>query len=125
MLTNIASFKLTPQISLGAMKPDLHLSKKEINNDFMTKSITFVSGLQGIVEIYSTFLLDMWGVMHDGSQPYNGALQTVKFLKEAGKKMIILSNSSKRKEKSLLMLQKLGFDPSDFDQIITSGEVRC
>ncbi|KAL7543108.1 hypothetical protein ACHAXR_012675 [Thalassiosira sp. AJA248-18] len=72
---------------------------------------------------YDTFLLDMWGVMHNGSEPYEGVLQTVEELKKAGKKMIVLSNSSKRRENSEKMLVKLGFNPSDFDNIITSGDV--
>jgi len=37
--------------------------------------------------------------------------------------MIILSNSSKRRDTAVRMLNKLGFDPDDFHQIITSGEV--
>ncbi len=60
----------------------------------------------------------------DGSKPYEGVLDTVKKLKEAGKKLIILSNSSKRTSNSIKMLKKLGFNPDDFEQIITSGEVR-
>mmetsp|Transcript_8869 Transcript_8869/g.16241 ORF Transcript_8869/g.16241 Transcript_8869/m.16241 type:complete len:408 (+) Transcript_8869:37-1260(+) len=76
-----------------------------------------------LLEKYDTFLLDMWGVMHNGSEPYEGVLKTVEELKKAGKKMIILSNSSKRRENSEKMLVKLGFNPSDFDNIITSGDV--
>jgi len=75
------------------------------------------------VDRYDTFLLDMWGVMHDGKQPYDGVVDTVQKLKEAGKDMIILSNSSKRKENSVKSLKKLGFEPAVFSQIITSGEV--
>ena len=44
--------------------------------------------------------------MHDGSQPYEGVLQTIEELKKAGKKLIILSNSSKRRENSEKMLIK-------------------
>ena len=51
----------------------------------------------------------MWGVMHNGSEPYEGVLEAVKELKRAGKKMIILSNSSKRKENSHKMLKKRKF----------------
>ncbi|KAL9187369.1 hypothetical protein ACHAXT_001472 [Thalassiosira profunda] len=76
-----------------------------------------------LLDNYDTFLLDMWGVMHDGSQPYEGVLQTIQELKKAGKRMIVLSNSSKRRENSERMLVKLGFDPSDFENVITSGDV--
>jgi len=37
--------------------------------------------------------------------------------------MIILSNSSKRKENASEALKRIGFDPQDFSEIITSGEV--
>ena len=57
-----------------------------------------------LIDNYDTFLLDMWGVMHDGSAPYEGVLQTIRELKKAGKKLIILSNSSKRRENSEKML---------------------
>lgn len=61
--------------------------------------------------------------MHDGTNPYDGVLEVVKKLKEEGKDVVILSNSSKRKDNTIKMLKKLGFDPTDFSQIITSGEV--
>lgn len=81
-------------------------------------------GIGKIVDDYDVFLLDMWGVMHDGIQPYEGVPEVVQKLKEAGKKLIILSNSSKRRANSVKMLKKLGFSPDDdFDEIITSGEV--
>ena len=73
-----------------------------------TSSSISISSLssQEILDQYDTFLLDMWGVMHNGSEPYEGVLEAVKELKRAGKKMIILSNSSKRKENSHKMLKK-------------------
>ena len=87
-------------------------------------SMKLVKGVRDIVDDYDVFLLDMWGVMHDGHKPYDGVLDVVQQLKKAGKKLIILSNSSKRMDNSVKMLKKLGFDPmNDFDQIYTSGEV--
>lgn len=83
----------------------------------------YVEGIRSLSTDYDIFLLDMWGVMHNGSQPYEGVIDTVRKLKEAGKKMIILSNSSKRIDDAKKVLHKLGFDLSAFDQIITSGEV--
>ena len=80
-------------------------------------------GIRNIVDNYDVFLLDMWGVMHDGVQPYQGVPEVVQKLKEANKKLIILSNSSKRRTNCVKMLHKLGFSDDAFDEIITSGEV--
>eukprot|EP00522_Entomoneis_paludosa_P016266 CAMPEP_0172442798 /NCGR_PEP_ID=MMETSP1065-20121228/3187_1 /TAXON_ID=265537 /ORGANISM="Amphiprora paludosa, Strain CCMP125" /LENGTH=329 /DNA_ID=CAMNT_0013192827 /DNA_START=223 /DNA_END=1212 /DNA_ORIENTATION=+ len=82
-----------------------------------------VNGISDVADKFDTFLLDMWGVMHDGSRPYDGVLEVVQKLRQEGKKLIILSNSSKRTDNSVKMLRKLGFDPEDFENIITSGEV--
>mmetsp|Transcript_4387 Transcript_4387/g.12109 ORF Transcript_4387/g.12109 Transcript_4387/m.12109 type:complete len:377 (-) Transcript_4387:2794-3924(-) len=88
-----------------------------------TATMQLVNGISEIANKYDTFLLDMWGVMHDGHQPYEGVLEVVQKLKEQDKKLIILSNSSKRRDNSEKMLRKLGFNPEDFENIITSGEV--
>ena len=88
-----------------------------------TTNLRVASGIEEVAKDHDVFLLDMWGVMHDGTNPYEGVLDTVQKLKEAGKEMIILSNSSKRIDSSIKMLRKLGFEPDDFSQIITSGEV--
>ena len=85
-------------------------------------SLDYVPGVSSLPE-YDTYLLDMWGVMHDGSKPYDGVLETIAQLKAQNKRLVILSNSSKRLSNSHKMLKKLGFNIDDFEQIITSGEV--
>mmetsp|Transcript_8836 Transcript_8836/g.12587 ORF Transcript_8836/g.12587 Transcript_8836/m.12587 type:complete len:389 (-) Transcript_8836:64-1230(-) len=95
----------------------------EMKEDVPTTNMRYLKGMEDVAKEHEVFLLDMWGVMHDGSTPYEGVLETVQKLKDAGKKLVILSNSSKRRDNSVKMLTKLGFDPNDFDQIITSGEI--
>lgn len=88
------------------------------------KTLTLVDGIRDIVDDYDVFLLDMWGVMHDGFNAYDGVIECVQKLRDAGKRMIILSNSSQRTDKSIKNLEGLGFQPkTDFEQIITSGQV--
>eukprot|EP00557_Chaetoceros_sp_GSL56_P004663 CAMPEP_0176506138 /NCGR_PEP_ID=MMETSP0200_2-20121128/16873_1 /TAXON_ID=947934 /ORGANISM="Chaetoceros sp., Strain GSL56" /LENGTH=213 /DNA_ID=CAMNT_0017905749 /DNA_START=173 /DNA_END=811 /DNA_ORIENTATION=+ len=110
----------------------LVMSSNDYNNDQvqvvgqdknLSSDLQFIPGIHAISSSYDTFLLDMWGVMHNGSKPYDGVIHTVQKLKQAGKKMIILSNSSKRIDDAEKVLAKLGFDISAFDQIITSGEI--
>lgn len=92
--------------------------------DTTLDSLDYVPGVSSLPE-YDTYLLDMWGVMHDGSAPYDGVLETVAQLKAQNKRtsLVILSNSSKRLSYTHRMLKKLGFNIDDFEQIITSGEV--
>jgi len=86
--------------------------------------LTLVGGISDIVNDYDVFLLDMWGVMHDGYTAFDGVIECIQKLRAAGKRIIIVSNSSQRKQNSVRNLERLGFDPTnDFEQIITSGEV--
>nr|XP_017178091.2 glycerol-3-phosphate phosphatase isoform X2 [Malus domestica] len=69
------------------------------------------------------WFLDQFGVLHDGKQPYPGAISTLKKLASSGAKMVIISNSSRRSSTTMDKLKSLGFDPSLFVGAITSGEL--
>lgn len=80
-------------------------------------------GLREIVDQYDVFLIDQWGVMHDGHAAYPGAVECMQSILAAGKYVILLSNSSKRKAGSLARLKVMGFQPEKYLDIITSGEL--
>ena len=75
-----------------------------------------------LLDQYDGFILDQFGVMHNGSHGLEGAADAVAAMKEKGKKIIILSNSSSSSEATVAKLPKLGFDPKDFVGAVTSGE---
>ncbi len=72
---------------------------------------------------YDAFFIDQFGVLHDGHAAYPGAVDALRKLKTAGKRIVLLSNSGKRSEPNIERLQALGFGRSDFDSFLTSGEV--
>lgn len=80
------------------------------------------AGIGAIADRYDAFILDQWGVLHDGSTPYPDTIETVRRLKEAGKKVSLLSNSGRRAVHNRELLADMGFDPAGFDAIVTSGE---
>ena len=82
-----------------------------------------INGVKDIINKYDVFILDQWGVMHDGDKAYSHAISCVKYLKNNNKKIIVISNSSKRKKSSLDKLPILGFNPEHIDDLITSGEM--
>lgn len=83
----------------------------------------FCAGISDISDSYSGFIIDQWGVLHDGHKPYPGVLDCLKELKSRKKHIIILSNSGKRADVNRERLKKIGIGPSLYDQIITSGEM--
>ncbi|MBZ9674346.1 TIGR01459 family HAD-type hydrolase [Mesorhizobium sp. ES1-1] len=82
-----------------------------------------LDGIAALAERYQVFLLDQFGVLHDGASPYPGAVQALSALKGAGKTIVLISNSGKRAEPNERRLLKLGFEPGSWDQFVSSGEV--
>ncbi|KAL1503914.1 hypothetical protein AB1Y20_012375 [Prymnesium parvum] len=66
-------------------------------------------GLAPLLDQYDAFLLDQFGVIHDGKQPYPGAVHALERLHQAGKKVVIISNSSRRRQDTLSRLEAMGF----------------
>ncbi|AWI60472.1 TIGR01459 family HAD-type hydrolase [Sinorhizobium fredii] len=86
-------------------------------------AVRTIPGLSAIADAYDAFLIDQFGVLRDGREPYPGASETLVRLKKAGKRIIILSNSGKRSAENDRRLAELGFEPGSWDWFLTSGEV--
>lgn len=82
----------------------------------------FVEGIGAFADRYQGFILDQWGVIHDGRQPLSDALAAILELKRRGKRLVLLSNSGRRAELNRQRLAGMGFNMAWFDGIVTSGE---
>ena len=79
-------------------------------------------GIASLMDLFDVFILDQFGVLHDGSVPYPGALQCLRLMRAAGKRIIILSNSGKRAAENEKRMIQLGFAPDMWDIFLSSGE---
>ena len=84
--------------------------------------MTIIEGLSAVADRYELFLVDQWGVLHDGQSPHDGAVVTLNALRAAGKKIVILSNSGKRLNLTEPRMAAMGFGPDCYDHCVTSGE---
>lgn len=82
-----------------------------------------VEGLSALADEFDEFLIDQFGVLHDGLSPYQGASESLATLKRLGKNVVLLSNSGKRVDANIARLADLGFERTLFDHVVTSGEV--
>ncbi len=82
----------------------------------------FCQGISDISDSYTGFILDQWGVLHDGRQVLPGVLGVLEELRQRNKEVIILSNSGKRAEESAQRMEKLGIGRDLYDHIVTGGE---
>ncbi|XP_040992126.1 glycerol-3-phosphate phosphatase isoform X1 [Juglans microcarpa x Juglans regia] len=101
------------------MMPRCSVSSKEV------QLFQSLNGLQQLAETrrFKAWFLDQFGVLHDGKNPYPGAISTLEKLASTGSKMVIISNSSRRASTTIEKMKSLGFDPSLFMGAITSGEL--
>ena len=83
---------------------------------------TFCSGLADLASRYRGFIVDQWGVLHDGARPYADALDCLACLRDAGKRIVLLSNSGKRTAVNRARLAEIGIDVALYDALVTSGE---
>lgn len=81
-----------------------------------------ISGISQIADQFDAFIIDLWGVLHDGTAPYPGAVNALSKLREAGKRIVLLSNAPRAASKAADVLGNLGFSDDLYDAVITSGQ---
>lgn len=82
-----------------------------------------IDGLGAIAGHFDHVLLDQWGTLHEGQAIFPLARECVVRLRQAGKHVLVLSNSGKRASSNAARLASLGLPPHAYDGILTSGEV--
>ncbi len=81
-----------------------------------------INGLSEIFGLYDGFILDLWGVVHDGVAPFPDTLPALRGMKKARKKIWLLSNAPRRSYIVVEKLTQMGVTPEMYDGILTSGE---
>jgi HAD superfamily hydrolase (TIGR01459 family) len=82
----------------------------------------FKENLLEIYQDYTHFVIDIWGVIHDGSHVYPGVIENLKKIRDSGKKICFLSNAPRRAVKAEILLNKFGIEKDLYDFVLTSGE---
>lgn len=89
------------------------------NKQGTAKHITSVQEIENC----DCYFLDMYGLLWDGNQFYDGTLDFLKKLKSSGKKIVLLSNATVLKKPFIESQKKKGLEEGvHFDEVITSGE---
>ena len=78
--------------------------------------------LADIYENYDTFVIDLWGVIHNGISLNPKAIEAVKQLINNSKKIVFLSNAPRPSSKVVNFLLKMNMDRKYLSNVLTSGE---
>src|SRR5690606_5263278 len=86
------------------------------------QQITFYSGLSELKDHYDSFIVDLWGVIHDGSQLFPHVLNALNELSKTQKEIIFLSNSPRRSSILMKNLNELSLPDTLYKALYSSGE---
>jgi len=87
-----------------------------------SRPVALAAGVAELARRYEGFVVDQWGVLHDGERAYPGAAAALDGLRNAGRRVVVLSNSGKRAAPNERRMAGLGFPRESYDAIVTSGE---
>ena len=81
-----------------------------------------LSHLSEVYGLYDAFIIDLWGVMHNGINLNSGAVEAVENLNKNNKRITFLSNAPRPNKSVIKFLRKLKMDEKYFKYVLTSGE---
>ena len=81
-----------------------------------------LSGFAPLAEHYDGFVLDLWGVIHDGIQAFPHAVDCLRRLRQAGKRTLLLSNVPRPNGAVQTMMRGMGIADDLYTDVLTSGE---
>jgi HAD superfamily hydrolase (TIGR01459 family) len=81
-----------------------------------------LDGFAPLADGYDAFILDLWGVVHDGVTPYPGAIEVLTRLSAMRKPVALLSNAPRRSAAAQAAMRGMGIPDDLYSVILTSGE---
>jgi len=85
-------------------------------------TVSFITGTAAVAARYDGFILDLWGVIHDGVAPLPGAIDCLRELIAAGNRVILLSNAPRRADDVVRRITQIGVPPGTYHDVMSSGE---
>lgn len=71
-------------------------------------NIPILTGLAELADDYDLFILDLWGVVHDGGTVFPGAADCLRHLRQRGSRVVLLSNAARLSTDVAAQLEDLG-----------------
>lgn len=79
--------------------------------------------LDDLFSQYDVIFSDVWGVLHNGEVAFRPAAAALKRAREAGVKVVLLTNSPRPFPGVAAQMEMMGITSESYDQIVTSGDV--
>ncbi len=87
-----------------------------------TSGPTVIAGLAEIADNYDGYIVDLWGVVHNGEHLFDAVLPCLRELKDQGKTVVFLSNAPRSSGVIVDQLSAFGLPRDLYADVITSGD---
>lgn len=81
-----------------------------------------ISDLRQVSERYDALFCDLWGVLHNGFEPYSGAVTALRRFRDKGGAVVLLTNAPRPKPSVVKQLHRIGVPDDCWDEIVSSGD---
>ncbi len=96
--------------------------KKENASSSAHGPIPLVSSVAPLAAATDAWLVDIWGVMHNGVKPFHDAARACTTFRRIGGTVMLLSNAPRPASSVVEQLDRIGVPASAYDVILTSGD---
>jgi HAD superfamily hydrolase (TIGR01459 family) len=90
--------------------------------DSAIRTIPIHDGLAPLAGRYDAYIVDLWGVLHDGVRAFPEAVACLERLHGQGKRILILSNAPRRTADVIARNARIGLPARVCDFVVSSGE---
>jgi HAD superfamily hydrolase (TIGR01459 family) len=87
----------------------------------MTNDIQILHGLSEIAGEYDALVCDVWGVLHNGREPFPAAVEALRKFREQRGPVVLLSNAPRLVATLMKQFETVGVPTDCFDAVVTSG----
>jgi HAD superfamily hydrolase (TIGR01459 family) len=87
------------------------------------ETIPVIDAIAPFGKSYAAWLVDIWGVMHNGMRAFPPAVEATRRYREQGGIVILLSNSPRPSEGLQQQLRSLGVSDQSYDATVSSGDL--
>lgn len=82
-----------------------------------------IRSLKDITPHYDVILCDVWGVLHNGVDPFLDAAEALAAARGRGVSVVLITNSPRPNDSVAVQLDGIGVPRDAWDRIVTSGDV--
>lgn len=86
-------------------------------------TIPLIRAIAELGSEYRAWLVDIWGVLHNGHSTFGGAIAATRAFRASGGIVVLLSNSPRPSEGVQAQLRGLGVPDDAYDATVTSGDL--